>query len=348
MSSKVMFINPDQAKRAIALLWSAKVPANLVGAPGIGKTSAVEQFVETMRSKVKDFGYWPVILAMKGAEDFGMPYPAKEKDKLGYLFPQDIPIGVEGAKGLILFDEWDRCPDAAVQNAAMQFTLGGNFHGTKLSKDVYVALAMNGSSDIYTSPVSEAARTRMCHLYIGTQAAGYWDSWNDWAGQSGVHPAVAGFTNFRRDLFKSFEDFDELAGYNPRTAAMASKILMMKDTVKFRTDDILLPVLAGMVGKEVACEMMAYVKCCDKLPDINEVLRKPETAMVPAEGHVLIALGMALSRRIESDVHAKAAGRYIVRWPREFTEYAVRMIGKKWPAIQTEPKVIAWNNVRGV
>lgn len=340
----VTFLNPEQVGRALAICWQAKVPVNLVGSPGVGKTTAVESFVSKVRKARPAFGYWPTILAMKGAEDFGLPAP--EDGRLKYLMPPDLPLGDPKAEGVVFLDEWDRCPDVGVQNAAMQLTLGGNFHGTKLSPDVWVVLAMNGTSDIHTSPVSEAARTRMVHLYVGTQAPGYWESWGAWATDAGVPDAVAGFVTSRADLIRKDEQFEELAAFNPRTGgALLSRLEAVLEKTKIKHDDLDLALLAGAVGKGVALEYMAYRAIHKDLPTVEDILKAPTTVAIPKESGTLYALTMMLARALDGNGTAAKVLTYVARWPEEPGAFAASVIRRKQPGVLTLAEFGKWAHV---
>jgi len=345
--NKVLFVNPEQAQRSLAVCWKARVPVNLVGSPGVGKTSAVEAFVAKIRKTNPKFGYWPITLAMKQTDDFGVPARDGDSDKLKYLFTDDTPLSDPNAEGVVFLDEWDRCPDPAVQNCAMQLTLTGNFHGTKLSDKVFVVLAMNGTSDIYTSPTSDAARTRMVHLYMGTSSPGYWESWGDWAANGGEVPeSVAGFVLSRPDLIAKDEEFEELAKYNPRTAGwlLARLVKTIADT-KIKTDDIEYALLSGAVTRGVALEYMAYAKIRKDLPDINEVLKNPATAFVPDKTGLLFSTAMALVHKLDGNGTAKKALVYIKRWPDEPGAFAANLIRRKQPGVVTLPEFGKWATV---
>lgn len=331
--SNVDMLTPEQGQRALAVAYAARVPINLVGVPGVGKTMAVESFAARMKKVNPKFGYWPLILSQKGAEDFGIPGP--NGNRLKYLFPPDLPIGVDDAEGLMFMDEYDRCVDESVKNSAMQFCLGGNFHGTRLSKNVFVVMAMNGTSDILTGELSEAARTRMIHIYIGTKAPGYWESWKDWAIESGVDPAVAGFVPSRTDLFDKDEEFEELARYNPRTAGwLLNRIWTALKSCQFKTDDIARPLLAGAVGRAAAIQFMAYAAVADSMPSVDDIIRKPDTTALPDKIGAFYALGVALAQKLSDRPAAvKAAAKYIGRWPKEQAMGAFVTIGKRCPAM---------------
>lgn len=342
---KIHMLTPEQAERCIAICWAAKVPINLVGAPGVGKTTAVDSFAARLQAKDKDMGYWTSILSMKGPEDFGLPAP--DGGTLKYLFPPDLPIGNPNAKGVLFLDEWDRCNDMATRNAAMQLTLGGHFHGTKLSPGVFTILAMNGTSDIDTVELSEAARTRMVHIYIGTQAPGYWDSWTRWAAKANVNPVVAGFSRFRSDLFKKGEQFEELARYNPRTSGhLLNKLRAAIEAATFLTADIRQALYAGAVGDDVALQFLAYETMWQEVPDLDEVLAHPTTTKVPTSNGVFFAVAMAIANRLKDAKNGavKAASTYVARWPMEAQVYGYTVLGEVVPAIMATPEYIAMKN----
>jgi MoxR-like ATPase len=344
MSNKVEFLDPQQVQRALAICWQARVPVNLVGAPGVGKTSAVEAFVARVRTINPSFGYWPCLLAMKGPEDFGLPAP--DGGKLKYLMPPDLPLGDSKAEGLVFLDEWDRCPDPAVQNAAMQLTLGGHFHGHVMSPNVWTVLAMNGTSDIHTSPVSEAARTRMIHLYVGTSAPGYWTGWSSWAADSDVPASVAGFVMSRADLIRKEEEFEELAAFNPRTGgALLARIEAVMATTKIKHNDIALALFAGTIGKAAAMEYMAYRRVHADLPPVADILRDPTGTTIPTAAGTLFMLAMMLTRALDGNGMAKKILTYVARWPEEPAAFAANLIRRKQPTVLGTPEFAKWADV---
>jgi hypothetical protein len=204
-----------------------------------------------------------------------------------------------------------------------------------VGKGVYPLLAMNGTSDIGTFEMSEAARTRMIHLYVGTQAPTYWDSWSRWAVAADLEPSVSSFCRHRADLFAACETFEELARFNPRTGGtMLGKLVTALDTVQFQTDDIMLPLLAGCVTRAIAVQFLAHRAIFKQLPDLDEVLRKPQTTSVPDSNGVLYAFGAALARKVKAEPKkAGAALTYISRWPNEMAAYGLNVLQVACPAV---------------
>ena len=271
----INYINHDQLKRSLLLLWKAKIPACIVGGVGSGKTTAVEELVNTVNNKMDvDFNLWKIFLGLIDATEIGgIPY-RNDDNKLDFMPPKCLPYNNEDY-GIIFGDEYDRAP-SDVQNAFNQILLGGEIHGNKISPNSYVILAMNGESDQYTTPLSEAARNRVCSLFLSSHAYGNLEQWNEWAINNNINETIRAFANCRTDLIKKHEEFDELAMITPRSRDMAGKILDATTEVKFKTDDIILPCLAGVIGNGAANELLAFQKMKDDLPDINHMINNPD------------------------------------------------------------------------
>lgn len=339
----VMMLNIEQAQRALALLLLAKVPACLIGGVGCGKTTAVEAVGEKARKNVPNFKVWTKILSYCAEEDLGgVPVPNTDNGRVKYLMPEDMPFD-EDATGILFFDEFDRAREQ-VQTAALQYLLGGNVNGHKVPAGVFPVLAMNGESDIYTNPLSAAAVTRLCTLFVSSQAAGNQQSYDAWALENDVSPVIRGFARWCPDLVKSFDAFEELARPTPRTRDMAGRILDVVDEVSFQTDDILLPCLAGVVGKAAAVQLIAFRELFGTLPDLEAVLSNPEGADVPTEMSARYAIVAALSSRVTTADRGEAAIKYAIRCGNEMASFIVGVLPVKCPAVVTTPTYLNFVN----
>lgn len=367
----VPFVNIEQLQRGFATLWKTReftpdarpIAAGVLGSVGSGKTSGCSQFIDALnasgtktavvdmkkvQAKVDEataagngYDLWKIIVSVLTSSDFGVPYPTAD-GKLEHLAPTFLPFDSE-EKGVLLFDEFDRGkPD--VQNSALQILLGGELHGHKVSPNVFIVLTMNGSSDIYTTPLSEAARTRICSLFVSARAPGASDSWQGWAKENGISPLMRGFAKFKPDMIEAKEDFEELAIATPRSRDMADFILRAAESVKFETDDILLPLLAGVIGKANASELIAYRTLFRECPDPDEVIRHPETTPVPEKQSILYALGIALLDRVSREDRdaAVAVTKYATRMPEEKAAFILRQLADVCPAVIGSKEYIKW------
>lgn len=331
----VNYINHDQLKRALLLLWKAKIPACIIGGVGSGKTTAVESLCSTLDTKMeRTFNLWKIFLGLIDATEIGgMPYRSDE-GKLDFMPPKCLPFNTD-EYGIIFGDEYDRAaPD--VQNAFNQILLGGEIHGNKISPNSYVILAMNGESDSYTTPLSEAARNRVCTLFLSSHAYGNLEQWNDWASKNNINDTIRAFANYRSDLIERHEEFNELALITPRSRDMAGKILDAAESTKnFSTEDILTPCLAGVIGSGAAHELISFQKLKNDLPDIKDMINNPDKYK-DHEAFDEPSLSYILSVSIASHcaMNPKDCGsaiKLMMNAPEEVQVFAVDGIGKEQP-----------------
>ena len=337
----IQSINHDQLKRCLLLLWMADVPACIIGSVGTGKTTAVENMVKELDSKMDNkFNLWKVFLGLIDATDIG-GIPTKNEDgKIDYAPPRCLPFDCN-ASGIIFGDEYDRAaPD--VQNAFNQILLGKEIHNNVISDNAYVILAMNGESDTYTTPLSKAARNRVCTLYLSSEAQGSQDDWDDWARENNINDTIRGFAKYRPNLIANDTEFSEQAMITPRSRDMAGKILDQVDKVKFKTDDILLACLAGVIGSSAAHELLHYIQQKDTMPDIKHVLDNPSEyeeyfdrpdlvymICIAVQGHV----NNIKDVKLRSATANKAIGFFNNNMAPEIQMWAVNNIAKEHPDV---------------
>jgi hypothetical protein len=312
-------LNPEQVSRALAVCCIAGVPANLVGPPGIGKTSAVKLFLKRVNAKDPNYKMWNWILSTKSAGDIAVPAPVN--GRLDYLFPPDLPVGpgFENAEGILFFDEIDRTTDEDLRNAVMQFLLDGNFHGHKLSSQIFVVSAMNGTTDEGTQELTSAARTRLCHLYMSCKAPGYWQSWKSWAEDEGLNESVIKFTMETNGKLEGEEKaMSELAEDNPRTRGMVSKIVQACESVSFKTSDIKQALIEGVIGETAATAFLMYLKKSESIVSAEEIFTSTgDSARIPSNvGDIQITIMLA-NDAATTHLRRKVLARYIKRCPKE-------------------------------
>ena len=333
----VKYVNHNQLRRALLLLQTANVPACIIGGVGCGKTTAVQDFVNRVDSQMTNVDYklWTVFLGLVDSTDIGGVPVRTDDNRIVYAAPECLPFNVED-HGVILGDEYDRSAPE-VQNAFNQILLGGEIHGNKISKNAFVVLTMNGTSDRYTTQLSEAARNRVCTLFLSSNAQATLPQWDEWAQKNGVNETIRAFAHFKPDLIQQHEGFEELALMTPRSRDMAGRILDAAKAANYKTDDIMLAVLAGIIGHGPATELIAFERMQDKLPDIEQMLRTPhkfETDSCWADSSLCYAVGVALGGRVAGDSDkAESAVTLVSFMPDEIGAWAIRNVTSACPEV---------------
>jgi len=332
------------------------IPIAVIGGTGVGKTSAVKAFhakiAKHFQEKKKvDVKWVKLILSLYEAPDVGgYTVPDVARKKAIHLMQENLPFDSEDM-AIVFADEFDRAePD--VQNAYLQILLGGDFHGHKLSPNAYNILALNGSSDIYTTPLCEAARTRICSIFVGGRTQDTVESYDAWAEEKGMPMFIRTFNRYV-PINRPDPIYEELAEDTSRTRDMAAIVSLERKAVdeqeSFRTDDIYMPVIAGLIGMQSAAQFIQMEKIIEKggvLPE--DIFRDPADAEVPNEvSYVYFLLESCLGAlRADRTKQLKRAEKCIIyakRLRSEWQNIWKYRIGKEVSAVCASNGYITWN-----
>lgn len=344
----MQFITLEQARRAVALCFAADHPVGLWGIPGIGKSSVIADVTESIGWKLYDYN-----LSDKEPTDIGgTPFPV-DGAYLTYLIAKGLLPFDNDEECVLLFDEIDRAnPD--VLNMVQRIVLERRINGHKLSPNCRIVVAGNGVSDIYTTPLSEALRNRLCHLYIEATSQAALDSWLNWADDNGVSPVLQGFAKFKPEIFISqsakAKQIEELALARPRSWVAVGKLVEAADALEqvnpdLKTRDIIRAVVAGCVGEAAATEFLAYKQLHESAPSIESILANPSTAAIPDRVDILYSLSVALTKQAESSREvAEKVAIYGSRWPDEPAALLKRKLVAKQPLVASTPAYQNWHS----
>lgn len=360
-------LTPEQVNRCIMLTWRAHnrarkmlgddlaIPIAIIGGTGVGKTSSVKAFHTKIDShfqkKGKSVRWCKLMLSLYEAPDVGgYAIPNVKEGKAEHLMQSHIPFDTED-HAIVFADEFDRAqPD--VQNAYLQILLGGDFHGHRLSPNAYNILAMNGTSDIYTTPLCEAAKTRVCSVFVGGRNEDSIESYDNWAQSKGMSDFIRTFNRYI-PLNRPDPVYEELASDTQRTRDMASIVSMERaavdDAESFRTDDIYMPVIAGLIGMTAAAQYLEMEKIIKKggvMPE--DIFTSPAEAEVPDHIHYIYFLLEACLGQLNADKTkaVKRAERMIIYAKRLRMEWQLTWryrIGKAVPTVCASNAYLSWN-----
>jgi hypothetical protein len=222
-----------------------------------------------------------------------------------------------------------------IQSACLQLTLDRRIGEYELPENWTVVAASNRAEDrAGTHRLISPLLNRFIHLDLEVSN----EDWQQWALVNGIAPEVRAFLQFRPALLSQFEGTANLRAFpTPRSWHFVSDILDKTP------DHLLHSVVAGCVGEGPAAEFLSFLRLYRELPDLDQVLAKPDTTPVPREPAVLYALVGALSERCrKAAAPLTAFVTYILRLPDEFIMLALTQAQSLKSNVTAMPRVQEW------
>jgi hypothetical protein len=314
---EVSAVRPTDVSKALAALIPTRRPVYLWGPPGSGKSSVVRQAADALDRRLVD-----VRATLLDPVDLrGLPHLVR--DTAAWAPPAFLP---RGGTGLLFLDELAQAAPL-VQAACLQLTLDRKVGEYELPDGWSVIAASNRAEDrAGTHRLITPLLNRFVHLDLDVSA----DDWQQWAVAAEVSPEVRAFLRYRPALLFRFDPAaQERAFPTPRAWQFVSDVLPGTPA------DLLHSVVAGCVGEGPAAEFAGFLKLFRELPDLDQVLARPDTAPVPREPAVLYALVGALVERCRSGrVLLAGVVTYALRLPEEFAVLTLR------DALAVNPKLV--------
>jgi hypothetical protein len=318
-------MRPSDVTAALTALVPTKRPVYLWGPPGIGKSSVVRRAATTLELELVD-----VRATLLDPVDL-RGLPRLDGDSAVWCPPAFLP---RSGSGILFLDELAQAPPL-VQAACFQLVLDRRLGEYTLPDGWSVVAASNRAEDrAGAHRVLSPLMNRFVHLDLEVSA----DDWQDWDVTAGIVPEVRAFLRFRPGLLFQFDP-----SANPRAFPTPRSWQFVSDVLAKTPAGLVHRVVAGCVGDGPAAEFVGFLELYRELPDLDAVLRAPETAPVPREPAVLYALVGALVEACKSD-RAPIANvvKYATRLPDEFALLTVRDAAAVNPKVVALPAVQSW------
>lgn len=304
----------------------------LTGAPGVGKTSVVEQVVEQL-------GYDLIVThpVVDDPTDYkGMPAVVshgKTKEPSAQFLPfGDLWSMIEADRPTVVFmDDLGQAPPA-VQAAIMQLVLARKINGHKVSDHVRFLAATNRRQD---KAAVTGLITPLLDRFSTVLALDFdLEDWIAWGIAHETPAVLLAFARFKPDLLGKFEaNKDMRKSPTPRSVAGLGRLMNLK------LDDY--EVWAGAVGEGFATEFQGFYRTWLELPDRQEIYLNPDKVAVPTKPDVLYALMGSLAHGANKDNFEQTV-RYLKRVPKEFSVLCVKDAMLREPTVKTTKAFTAW------
>jgi len=300
-------MNPQSAKRSLSHLCERKVPVFLWGPPGIGKSSIVSQI-----AKEEDIGFIDLRLSLLDPTDLrGIPFFNTVQETALWAPPSFLPDGKE-EKGILFLDELNTAAPM-VQASAYQLILDRKIGEYHLPDGWAIVAAGNRESDRgVVFRMAAPLANRFVHLEMESSV----EDWKSWAYSANVNPAIIAYISHRPDALFTFGNGDDSKSFaTPRTWEYVNEIVTSKPET-----DLLLPMVAGAIGEDLAASFLGFMAVANELPDLDAIL-DGSCVDVPRDASALHILTAALSMRITESTSSKKLNNlvnYTLKLPGEF------------------------------
>lgn len=300
-------------------------PLMLHGPPGIGKTGSVKKLAEVLFGAeirhIKEPG-GPEILKretgtciiisaplLEPTDVKGIPAIDRKKQLAYWIKPYFLP---ESGSGIIFIDDLTATSKSVVASLLMliqerrvlQYVVPDGF--------MIIAAGNRVEDNSFCDELSAAMRSRMTHIDFVPN----FEEWIEWAYKANIHESVISFLKFKSGtsyFHTTSREMTDTAFPCPRTWEYASNFVKLD-----LPDKILREAVMGCVGVAAGNEFMTYRKIYEKLPDIDEIMKNPKTAIVPQSPDALHAVVTSVAARAADYKHHKAIIDYATRLPEEF------------------------------
>ncbi len=300
-------MTPQNTKHAISHLVNRKIPIFLWGPPGIGKSSIVAQI-----AKDKGIDCIDLRLSLLDPTDLrGIPFFNSNNDSAVWAPPSFLPDGTV-KEGILFLDELNTAAPM-VQASAYQLILDRKIGEYHLPDGWSIVAAGNRESD---RGVVFRMASPLANRFVHLEMEPYVEDWQIWAKQNNIDTSIIAFISYRPDALFTFNtQNDEKAFATPRTWEYVNEILL-SDPI----DDLLLTMIAGAIGEELAASFLAFKAVEKSLPNMNEILNGTGED-VPTETSALHILCTSLSMRIDDESSTDELNNllgYTLKLPGEF------------------------------
>ncbi len=344
-----MGIGKSQTVRAVAdALFAADYGLRLVSAADVSTVDTSARFFPADGALVDTNGIptseRPYFLDLRGSlldpvDLRGLPVPDMVRRLTDWLTPGFLPTS---GRGIIFLDELPRAP-VAVQNALLQLALDRRIGDYVLPDGWVVVAAGNRAADggVGVGKLDLALAKRFFHITMVPDVG----EWIEWAKSSSVHPIVVAFHEWRRSNASFLNLFfapnpKEHATPDPRSWEYVSDLLHSHEADP-EEDEVLLSMVAGIIGEGPAVEFMAFLSRYSQLMALGDPLGDPLGATVPDDMGTRYAIASSLAARATLANLADVVT-YLERLPAEFATFAIKDATTRDPALKATSTYTAW------
>lgn len=310
-------------------LLDSGVSIELISAPGIGKSDAVEQLVQLMSQRDgKPWGFATMFLATQTPPDL-IGYQFKGEKLVGgemrSVTDPSMPLWMQTVdgktvfdyeRGILFLDEYGQ-GEADVKRASAELLLKGAVGPWKLPRGWSVIAASNRAKD--RSGVTKSfdfVINRRVEIHLDASV----DAWESWAFKNGVDPVLVTFAVQNANIVFSGTVPDAQGPWcTPRSLCLLDRMLRPKKQRigKFPDDSVTLELASGIIGEPAAQQLMATIRLSHQMPRFDDIIADPKGTKIPTQPDAQMLVVYELAGRAD-EKNIRPLMTYVERLPAEF------------------------------
>lgn len=260
------------------------------GEMGIGKSSILTML--KAKPEFKDYFFCYVDITTKDVGDFIVPKIREMEtgeEVCSFIPNEEFGFHFKDKKVVMMLDELGKAK-GGVMNACLRLMHEqalGTYH---LSAGSIVFATTNLAIEGIGDNVPPHARNRITVVRAAKPTADEWIE--NYAIPAGVNSVIVGTVGEFPDMFATFEDYEKPEQntyiYDPRTVRHAfvtprsmTKAALIYERTRILGDDVMCHALAGTVGEKAMHNILTMDKLDNQLPAWDDVIKNPDTAVVP-------------------------------------------------------------------
>lgn len=357
-------MNLTEFRAAAPAFYQSRTALELVSGPGVGKSSIMYAVAALMSKQLgKPFGIVTQILSGMDPTDVrGFLFPIKTEGALESrfsapsIFPKswNVEVYVNGEldreyngpvpdHGILFIDEFGQA-EQDVQKPMGQVLLDRRI-GEHTLPDGWVVWAASNRMEDRSGVVKSLAFLQNRRKVLTIEAQ--YQPWEDWAVRNGIHPLVIGFAKRHpAEVFRESVPKDPGPFCTPRSLVLCHNDLMAMRTAEHGSarlpdDHIAGEVVAGWLGAGASSLFMQYTRLANDLPELEDIIKKPNDTEVPTKIDARFVLAMMLAHHSEKSSISPILT-YMERLDEDLQVLFVTSVSRRDPMLLTDVAFSKW------
>lgn len=297
---------------------------HMIGEPGLGKTSVIEQVVAGIQKEDPEFWFDTIYTPSLSPVDFVCMMPNQDTMTLNPYRNSSLPNAFEtpDLRGILFLGERDNA-DAATNKALQKYINNEDMGGLRKPEGVIVVSDSNDISHRSGAvQQSLALLSRSRQIYVSLDV----DATLEYFVKKQVSVFVQAYLSLKREHVSTFEEVLKKRSYavwaNPRAWERLGKAL---DDAEANGETLLNDEIIGDVGEAVGREFIGFLYAATTLVSYDDIATAPEAVAMPDKLSDVYAITAMLASAVKPKDMANVR-KYVERYGTEVQVLFLRLL----------------------